>query len=103
MRNDRAASADAYAESVVTALTPHFSDLEDAVTADVVRDAVRKHALNHGDHVEVIIDSAYVANWRLKAASNQPGRVRVACYRHPANDTDMERERMLNELLATVV
>ncbi|MFG1858423.1 hypothetical protein ACGFJT_41790 [Actinomadura geliboluensis] len=87
---------------MVTALTPEFLDLADEHLAGIVREAVRAHSIEPDPAFEVILDSAAVANWRLRAHPTERRRVRVACYRLPPTAADAARETRLNQLLGAV-
>lgn len=96
--NSRTRRATGYAMAVVDVLAKEFPDLREPVTADVVTAAATTHTLTPGS-LEVIVDSGYVANWRLHAHPDVPGRVRLGCHRHPPTETDQQREARLNTLL----
>lgn len=92
-----------YAEAVVRILTEDFPGLRaDETTRTFIGCAVERHALNPTDVLEVIVDSAYLANWRLKADRNDSRRVRLACFRLNPTDADNERERRINTALAAI-
>lgn len=98
-RRDRAAG---YAAAVVAALTPEFPDLADEHLAGIVREAVTAYGVEPDPAFEVILDSAAVADWRLRAHPTERRRVRVACYRLPSTAADAARETRLNQLLGAV-
>jgi hypothetical protein len=60
--------------------------------------AGRGVAASPSDTLGVILDMPS-ANWKLKPA-DEPGRVRLACYRYPVRRTDQEREDRVNAMLA---
>lgn len=92
-----------YAAAVVAALTPKFSDLADEHLARIVREAVTAHATDPDPAFAVILDSAAVANWRLRAhPTEQRRRVKVGCYRLASTAADGARETRLNQLLGAV-
>ncbi|MBG0818333.1 hypothetical protein [Planomonospora sp. ID82291] len=90
--------ASMYARHVVAVLAPHFTDLQQEATAMVVTAAIERHLADPDPAWEVILDSGYTANWRLRPAV-APGQVHVACYRQPYTSTDREREAQLTALL----
>jgi hypothetical protein len=93
-----------YAAAVIRVLVDEFESLADNITADIVRNAVARHADQPQHTFECIIDNPSVANWRLKPHHDVPARVRLACCRvHPTpHDDDRERRinKVLNQLLA---
>lgn len=100
MRLSRTAySRPADAQQLVVALTEYFPDLRDASTADIVRDALHAFRLRSDAALEIILDSPYCANWRLRADLARRGHTRIACYRHPMTPADQEREEHLNTTL----
>jgi hypothetical protein len=95
-------SAHNYASAVIRVLSEDFPDLNDETTRTIVRDAIERHVLSPTDMLEVIVDSPYSANWRLKADRNDIQRVRLSCYRMDPSDADRERERRINTALAAI-
>lgn len=92
----------AYSLAVVKALAQEFPDLTDATTAEIVSEAVRRYHLDPNTGLEVIVDSPYSANWRLRPDREHPGRVRLACYRFNRSQQDDERENRVNEALRAI-
>ena len=91
-----ARNAARYAEAVVEALRPHFADLSEPITAEVIQEAIQRNAVKP-ELLECLLDA--LGNWRLKQQRDIPERVRVACYRFNETDVDREREGRLNALL----
>ncbi|TDC07924.1 hypothetical protein E1267_11930 [Nonomuraea longispora] len=94
----------AYARRVVQALVEHFDELTDAMTSDIVEKSITASLFHPFDGWEVILDSPYVANWKLKPDTGN--RIRVACIRTPPRtpdpvqtQRDLDRERALTRLL----
>lgn len=83
MRRQQKTDLDAverYAETVVRVLAEEFPDhLRTQGARDIVEDAVRRHALNPSESLEVILNPV-TATWRLKPDREHPGRVRLAYY-----------------------
>ncbi|GGL55310.1 hypothetical protein [Planomonospora parontospora] len=100
--NNRAAArrerAAAYARHVVAVLAPHVPDLQHPQTAAIVTTAIEQQLGTPHASWEAIIDSAYVANWRLRPAE-EAGQVRVACCRPSLSATDRAREAELTALI----
>lgn len=92
----------AYSLAVVDVLSREFADLTDETTAEIVSEAVRRYHLDPNTGLEVIVDSPYSANWRLRPDREHPGRVRLACYRFNRSPQDEEREDRLNEALRAI-
>lgn len=88
-----------YATAVVGVLAAEFPELTDPGVASEVRAAVERHVRSPSRAFEVIIDDPAVANWRLRAARDSSGRVRLACYRFGPSAADLDRERRVNEVL----
>lgn len=88
---------EAYADAVIAALTftTRFPDLSDPTVADVVRQAIMRHAATPYAAFEVIIDDPISANWRLKAHAT-PGQVRLACYRMKPGVDERAMESRVN-------
>jgi hypothetical protein len=86
---------DPYASAVVDVLTGDFPDLRDPVIAAIVRKHVYRYTRARG-RLEVILDSPFLANWRLV---NRDGRVQVACCRQSPAAADHERAERLNSAL----
>lgn len=94
---------DAYADAVVEALASHFPDLCATLTASIVRGSVAGFAERGGDGFEVILDSPYVGNWRLKPHPDRPKRVRLACCRLTgATPEDQARVERINAELGRI-
>ncbi|QXJ25781.1 hypothetical protein AGRA3207_007331 [Actinomadura graeca] len=90
-----------YARQVVMVLADHFPELmADRLLGDVIGDAVARYAGDPGGRLECIVDSATVANWRLRPERTRPGRVRIACYRLDPTAADRDREQAINARLA---
>ncbi|GLX06819.1 hypothetical protein Misp03_37460 [Microbispora sp. NBRC 16548] len=101
----RQTAAASYVAAVMAVLEEEFPGLRaDPYAAETVSDAIRKHALKPGDWLEVIVDAPAVANWRVKADRDHPGRVRLACYRLPDLITadDEAREQRINDALLRI-
>lgn len=86
-----------YADAVIAVLTftTKFPALDDPVVADIVRQAITRHAETPNPAFEVIIDDPGVANWRLKAHTT-PGRIRLACYRTERRVDERAMESRVN-------
>ena len=90
--------AERYAAAVVGALTEEFPDLDDPMTAKIVRDEVVRHVNEPGRAFECVLDDLALANWRLRPNRTSP-RVRVACYHLNPSNADLDRERQINHAL----
>ncbi|MFI9597894.1 hypothetical protein [Nonomuraea sp. NPDC052265] len=73
------------------ALAEHFPDLRDALGAEVAAERIAAHLAAPAAGEILILDSPYVANWRLKA--DDRGRLRVACTRLPPASPDPHQEQ----------
>lgn len=85
-----------YADDVIRTLRPYFVDLEQPVVADVIRQAIQRHAAAPGPVFEALLDAP--GNWRLQPEGDD-GRVRLACYRFNETDTTRELTTRINMLL----
>lgn len=91
-----------YADAVIETLAGDFPDLRDPVIADIVRGHIYRHASDPGGFLEVIVDDPISARWRLTGYRNEPGRVRLACWRQNLTEDDTEREQRLNAALRAI-
>jgi hypothetical protein len=85
-----------YADDVIHTLRPYFVDLTNEITADVIRQAIQRHAAAPSPVFEALLDAP--GNWRLKPEGDS-GRVRLACYRFHETDTTRELTARVNMLL----
>ena len=93
---------DGYAERVVGVLREYFpADLSD-LAAQIITEATEHQVRDPQSSFEVIVDSPYAANWRLKARSEDRRQVRLACFRVTRRDSDAQFERTVNDALAAV-
>ena len=90
--------ADPYACAVVEVLARHFPDLRLDGFAGHVRKWIYIQQRTSGP-LEVILDSPVRANWRLVPHGNGRRGLRVGCWRPQPTDTDLDRERVINEAL----
>ena len=88
-----------YGEAVVKVLREHTPFLAGSEDAVIVAGLVDRQASNPRDHFECIADNPALANWRLKARSDDRRRVRLACCRFVRRVADDELERTVNEAL----
>ncbi|QXV57369.1 hypothetical protein [Amycolatopsis sp. TNS106] len=93
-----------YAASVVELLEQvgGFTDLSNPSIAEVVRNAVARYAADPTAEFECIVDNPGLANWRLRPGRNEPGRVRLACYRYQETQADVERVRRVDAALEQI-
>ena len=85
-----------YADAVIHTLRPYFVDLDQPVVADVIRQAIQRHATAPDSVFEALLDR--LGDWRLKPDGDS-GRVRLACYRFHESDTTRELTARINMLL----
>lgn len=69
-----------YAISVVRVLSRYFSDLHDPATARLVTDTIEHQARHPEASFEIIVDDPGSARFRLKSASWDRRRVRLAYF-----------------------
>jgi hypothetical protein len=91
---------DTYAAAVVQVLREHLPDF-DPGASDAVVDAVGTNARRPGTLLELIVDTPRRACWRLKASSDDRGRVRLAYFPAipPGSDAGNALERTVNDAL----
>ncbi|MCP3801993.1 hypothetical protein NLX83_22260 [Allokutzneria sp. A3M-2-11 16] len=80
-------------------LVDDFPSLVNAITADIVRDAVERQHRQPEPTFECIVDHPMLAHWKLVPRRDEPSRVRLACLRLHLTTDDHGREQRINQVL----